>query len=581
MERLKKSIRVRNMYGLQTKSEQDLTNAQLMLENHDLRPVEPQRRQWGPWNFVSFWIADSFNINTWMIASSMITGHGIACWQAILCIWIGYSIAAIFVCAAGRIGAVYHVSFPVVARSSFGIWGAQWPVVNRMLMACFWYGVQSWIGGQCMTLMVRSIWPSYYNLGYMMPSIGINARDFGGFSMFWLISLPAIWFPVHKIRHLFTVKAYVVPCAGIAFFMWAVVRANGIGPIIRQPAEASGSALAWGMVAGIMSSIANFATLIVNNPDFSRFARKPRDAMWSQLFAIPVGFAVTSFIGLTVSSSSKVIFNDAIWNPLDLLSSFLLHNASRAERFGVFVIAAAFVLAQLGTNIAANSVSAGTDMTALLPRYINIRRGGYICATIGLCVSPWRFLESHNSFTTYLSSYSVFMSSVAGVVLCDYYMVRRGHLELGNLYSAKPESPYFYTRGWHWRAYAAYIAGIFVNLAGFADAVGMKGIPIAAVYVYRVNFFAGLIVSGSIYHLLCRVFPTPASTDGCYQVGVVYDRPFGVVFIEGEAYDAEHFTGHDIDEELEAQVLESPSETTAILGCKDAVQYGGVHFTQK
>lgn len=127
---------------------------------------------------------------------------------------------------------------------------------------------------------------------------------------------------------------------------------------------------------------------IVNDPDFARFARKPRDALWSQLITIPVGFAVTSFIGIIVSSSSNVIYGQPIWNPLTLLSNFLI-GASSGERFGVFVIATAFALAQLGTNIAANSVSAGTDMTALLPRYLNIRRGGYICAAVGLAMCPW------------------------------------------------------------------------------------------------------------------------------------------------------------------------------------------------
>ena len=243
--------------------------------------------------------------------------------------------------------------------------------------------------GQCVTLMLRSIWTSYTNLPNSMPaSSGTNTRDFLSFFLFWAFSLPAIWFPVHKIRHLFTAKSYFVPVAGVAYFIWAIVKAHGIGPIVHQSSKAQGSALGWAMVSGIMSSIANFATLIVNDPDFARFARKPADALWSQFITIPVGFAVTSFIGIIVSSSSTVIYGKPIWNPLDLLSNFL-DGANGGARFGVFIIAFAFALAQLGTNIAANSVSAGTDMTALLPRYLNIRRGGYICAAVGLAMCPW------------------------------------------------------------------------------------------------------------------------------------------------------------------------------------------------
>jgi NCS1 family nucleobase:cation symporter-1 len=194
----------------------------------------------------------------------MISANGLSWWQSWICVWLGYTIAACFICLTGRIGATYHISFPVVTRASFGIWGALWPVFNRAAMACIWYGVQAWIGGTCVQLMISAIWPSFTNLPNGIPSSGTNTRDFVSFFIFWLCSLPAIWFPVHQIRHLFTVKAYVVPVAGIAFFIWAIVRAKGIGPIVKQPATAHGSsALGWGMVQGIMSAIANFATLIV------------------------------------------------------------------------------------------------------------------------------------------------------------------------------------------------------------------------------------------------------------------------------------------------------------------------------
>ena len=224
--------------------------------------------------------------------------NGLSWWQSWLCVWIGYVISASFICMTGRIGATYHIPFPVVSRASFGVWGSLWPVFNRAAMACIWYGVQSWIGGmfshpsaqirrvdvgtgECVTLMIRSIWTSYENVPNSMPSSsGTTTRDYVSFFLFWACSLPAIWFPVHKIRHLFTAKAYFVPPAGVAFFIWSIVRAHGIGPIVRQPATKSGGALGWAMVQGIMSSIANFATLIVSyfpGPVYPVLA-KPRGA---------------------------------------------------------------------------------------------------------------------------------------------------------------------------------------------------------------------------------------------------------------------------------------------------------------
>jgi NCS1 family nucleobase:cation symporter-1 len=340
------------------------------------------------------------------------------------------------------------------------------------------------------------------------------------------------------------VKAFFVPAAGIAFFIWAVVRAKGIGPIVHQPGTASGSELGWLMVRGIMSAIANFATLIVNDPDFARFARKPSDAFLPQLITIPIGFAVTSFIGIIVSSSSTVIFGKPIWNPLNLLESFLQEDAGHAQRFGVFVIAAAFTLAQLGTNIAANSISAGTDMTALVPRWINIRRGGYICALVGLVMCPWQLLKDTNSFTTYLSAYSVFLSSIAGVMICDYYVVRKGYFQIKDLYSGKSTGPYYYTLGFHWRGYAAYIAGVLINIVGFVGAIG-KEVPVGAKRIYDLNFFAGFLVASLSYWALCKISPISATSDVWMEVGDEIGDVSVAYGSADERYDEEEMHGRE------------------------------------
>lgn len=412
--------------------------------------------------------------------------------------------------------------------------------------------------------MIRAIWPKYRDLHNSLPaSSNTNTRDFLSFFLFWFCSLPAIWFPVHKIRHLFTVKAFFVPVAGVAYFIWAIVKAHGIGPIVHQGSTKSGGALGWAVISGIMSSIANFATLIVNDPDFARFAKKPKDALWSQFITIPVGFAVTSFIGIIVSSSSAIIYDEAVWNPLELLSRFL-DGANGAARFGVFIIAFAFALAQLGTNIAANSVSAGTDMTALLPRFLNIRRGGYICAGIGLAMCPWsvanrlffeaplpsftvatpteypqhtdrsmhfrNLLSTSQNFITYLSAYSVFLSSIAGVIITDYYVVRRGFYRVKELYSAQKSSPYYFTAGIHWRGYVAYICGILINIVGFVGAIG-KPVPKGATYLYNLNFFCGFLVAGGTYWTLCHFFPIPATSARWMEVG---DEASGVTYEDKE-----------------------------------------------
>ena len=543
-------------------AEPGLTNKQLFLTNHDLKPVEPERRLWSSRNFVTFWIADSFNINTWMIAASSLA-IGLSWWQAWICVWVGYTIAAFFVCLTGRIGAMYHIGFPVVNRASFGIWGALWPVLNRSVMACIWYGVQSWIGGQCVFLMIAAIWPSFGHGDYMNRELawGATVNYMISFILFWVGSLPFIWFPPQKIRHLFTVKSIVAPIGGISLFAWAISRAGGVGPIIHQKNTSHGSELAWGIIGGIMSAVSNFATLIVNDPDFSRFAKKPSNALLPQGITIPMGFGLTSFIGIIAGSASAVIYPDvgAVWNPLELLRYFVQGGANvtsghgtSGDRAGVFFIAATFVVAQLGTNIAANSISAGTDLTALLPRFINIRRGGYICAIIGIAICPWQFLTSASNFTTYLSAYSVFLSSIAGPMIADYYFVRKGYLQIRDLYNGESDGPYWGICGIQWRGYAAYICGILINVVGFAGAVGTD-VPIGATYIYRLNFFTGFIVSAGVYWILAKIFPMPAlsPTGRWLEVGDEIRNPSLVYGSEGDASEAVSRVGYTTESSVE------------------------------
>ncbi|KAF4583433.1 hypothetical protein EYR38_002184 [Pleurotus pulmonarius] len=489
---------------LEVPHEPGLSYSQLFLSNHDLVPVPPEQRTWGSLNFVAFWLADSFNVNTWMIVSSMVQ-LGLSWWQAWICVWLGYGIIAPFIVLNARPGAMFHVTFPVVARTSFGLYGSLWCTFNRGVMACIWYGVQASIGGDCVRVMLTAMWPSVQNIPNHLPaSSGTTTRDFMCFFLFWLISLPAIWFPIHKIRHLFTLKAIVAPTAGITFFIWCIVKAKGVGPIIHQPSKLHGSDLAWAMIVSLMSCMSNMATLVVNAPDFASRATSPAAAFLPQLLSVPITFSVVSFIG---------IIRDKIRG---MVHFCILHHCAA----GVI------------TNISANSISAGCDLTALFPRFINIRRGGYIAAIVGLCMLPWNLLKSSNSFTSYLSAYSVFLSSIAGVMITEYFLIRRGHYRVADLYDTRRDGWYWYSFGFNFRAYAAYISGILINVVGFAGATG-RTVPLAATRVYQMSFFTGFGVSCIVYLTLNYFFPVLGASKTFKEVDVsllddtsssVYDR---------------------------------------------------------
>ncbi|ORY84681.1 NCS1 nucleoside transporter family [Leucosporidium creatinivorum] len=478
------------------------------LTNDDLLPVKPEHKLWHSRHYWSFWLADSWNLNTFMIGSAMV-GAGMTWWQAWLATIVGYSIAAGFLVLNAYPGAVHALIFPAYVRSSFGVLGGLWPVVNRACMAAIWYGVQSSIGGDCVYVLLRSIWPSVSSLDKDLS--GIDSGHFLGFVLFSLASLVPIYFPLHSIRHFFTLKAIVAPLAGFGLFGWCIHSAGGAGDLLRAPATISGSTLGWVFVANLMSGISNMATLITNAVDFASRANQPRNVVLPQLIALPFTFSIVSLFGILIASTTVTLFGEFIWSPLDIMTAFLDNGGDRATRAGTAFISIGFIIAQMGTNIAANSISAGCDLTALFPRFINIRRGGYIAALVGFCMCPWNLLKDSNSFTSYLSAYSVFLSSICGVMISHYYVVAQRKLKVDDLYTLSKGGIYHYFHGFNLRAYAAYIAGIAINVVGFAGAVGTP-VPIAATRIYQLSFFTGFGVSAVVYIALNKIFPTRQPT---------------------------------------------------------------------
>ncbi|KAF8759746.1 Permease for cytosine/purines, uracil, thiamine, allantoin [Rhizoctonia solani] len=371
----------------------------------------------------------------------MIT-DGLSWWQAWVCVWLGYGIVAPFIVLNARPGAIQHITFPVVARTSFGLWGSLWCTFNRGAMACIWYGVQASIGGSCVLVMLRSMWPSVQNIR------GCGTK----------YACPAF---VHRKSHRSTI-------AGIAFFVWSIVKAKVLSNH-PSPAKLHGSELGWVMVKSLMSCISNMATLVVNAPDFASRAHRPSNAVMPQLISVPLGFSLVSFLGIIVSSSSEVIYGEPVWSPVDSLEN------------------------------------SWTEIPVM--RHDLDRRGGYIAAIVGLAMCPWQLLKDSNSFTSYLSAYSVFLSSIAGVMITEYWLIRRGHYRIADLYHTERTGWYWYTLGINPKAYVAYISGILINVVGFAGPT----VPLAATRIYQMAFFTGFGVSSIIYYVLNRIWPSPGS----------------------------------------------------------------------
>lgn len=488
----------------------------LFLYNYDLKPLESKRRTWHWYNYVYFCISECFNVNTWQIAGTGVQ-NGLNWWSCYLTVWIGYIFCGCFISAFARIGNAYHIGFPVSCRSSFGIWGSLWPVFNRVVLACVWFGVQSSIGGNCVELMLRAIFGN--DLETRIPnhlSGNITSFKMLSFFLFWFSQIPFIIIPPHKLKYFFALKAAISPIAGISFLIWTLVKAHDVGPMMRASSSISGSAYAWTFVSAVMSCLSNLSTLIINAPDFSRFANAPEAAIWTQMLTLPISYSCTCLIGILVCSAANYMYDESYWNPLDVLSRFLDHQTP-GNRAGVFLLGTCFTIAQLTSNIAANSLSAGTDMTAIFPKFINIRRGGLICAAIGYAICPWNLMSSSNNFTTYLSAYSVFLSSIAGCIFADYYLIKKGYIIIDQLFIAEKSSPYYYTWGINFRCYAAYICGILPNIVGFVGATKTHEVPIGATRTYTLSFFTGFLAASTSLFIITLIWPVDGTPCGMLE----------------------------------------------------------------
>ncbi|WVQ68273.1 uncharacterized protein L199_006480 [Kwoniella botswanensis] len=280
-------------------------------------------------------------------------------------------------------GAVWGLVFPAVCRTTFGVFGTFWPIFTRATIACVWWGSQ----------LIKNTMPA---------STGTSTDYVISFTIFWLLSLPTIWVPIHKLRWLLLAKAIVGPMAGLTLLGWSVKRAGGAGPIFSQPATLKGSKLAWQMVTSIGDCFGNLVTLIVNAPDFASRAKTPSASVWSQLITMPLGFSITSFLGIVICSSSAVQWGQPIWNVVKIMEA-MLDGADSSRRAGLAFIAMGFIYVTLLMNVVGNSIAAGCDFTALFPRYLSIRRGGYIAAIVGICINPWLLYKSPQTLTKFLA----------------------------------------------------------------------------------------------------------------------------------------------------------------------------------
>jgi len=447
------------------------------LYNKDLAPVPSERRVWRTYNYAALWISMSVNIPTYMLASGMIAG-GMNWKQALFTVFLGNVLVLIPMLLNAHAGARYGIPFPVFARASFGVLGANVPAILRALVACGWFGIQTWIGGQAINAMIIALAPGWAHFTYGVALC---------FGFFWLLNVVVILRGIETIRFLQGVSAPFLLLIGLALLLWARSKAGGFGPMLASPSKFQSFGEFFRFFVPFLTGVVGFwATVSLNIPDFTRYAHSQRDQMVGQALGLPATMTFYSFIGIAVTSATLIIFGETLWDPVAVL-------ARLGSPSAVVLAMIALLMATLNVNVAANVVSPANDFSNLSPRRISFRLGGLITCFVGILMQPWKLMANYGSYIFgWLVGYSGFLGPIAGVLICDYFLIRKKILLPEDLY--RRGGQYEYSRGFHWQAIVALAAG-----AGVAF-IGLVVPPLRPLYDYA--WFVGFTVSFLAYFAL-------------------------------------------------------------------------------
>ena len=454
------------------------------LLNDDLAPTTRAHRTWGTYNYIALWFSMSMEITTYQLASSLIA-KGMDWKQAVGTVLLGNLIVLVPMLVNAHAGAKYGIPFPVFIRAPFGVRGANIPAVMRAFVACGWFGIQTWIGGQAIHSMLLVVWPSIASVEWALWACFLG---------FWLLNMAVVWRGVESIRFLQGFAAPFMFIMAASLLIWVRIKAGSFGSMLSTPSKFH----SWHdflpvFFPTLTGMVGYWATLALNIPDFTRYSKSQGAQIIGQGFGLPVAMTLYTFVGIAVTSASVVLFGEPIWNPITLLGRF--HQPVVA-----FIALVAILVSTLNVNIGANVVSPSNDFSNLYPRLISYRTGGMITGLLGLAMQPWKLMATPDSYILgWLVGYSGLMGPIAGIMICDYLFIRRTKLSIFSLYHR--DGIYHYTKGINPRAITALAVGVVVALIG----VWVPSLR----FLYDYSWFVGLFLSGLIYAVLMRLSPVP------------------------------------------------------------------------
>ncbi len=477
------------------------------LWNRDLAPVPMGERTWGSWDIAALWVGMAICIPSYQLASGLIAG-GMNWWQAVLTVLLGNAIVLVPLALNARAGTAYGIPFPVLLRASFGVYGANIPAMMRAVVACGWFGIQTWIGGSAIHTILLILFDWDAGPPERLPVLEISLGQLGCFLLFWAINMAVVVRGIDCIRWLEKLGAPFLLLVGLGLVGWALDAAGGLGPILEEARGLRQGTEFWSaFVPGLTAMIGFWATLSLNIPDFSRFARSQRDQILGQAVGLPGTMALVALAGVITTSATVLVYGEAIWDPVALLGRF-------DHPWVIVPGLVALVVATLTTNIAANIVSPANDFSNLWPSRISFRTGGLIAGLIGIVMMPWKLVADPTGYIfTWLIGYSALLGPIGGIMIADYYVVRRQQLDSEGLY--RLHGPYQFAGGFSFGALAALVLAIAPHAPGFLATVGVvSDEAVGAVWkgLYLYSWFSGFGLAFGLHlafwrlgrHLGCR-----------------------------------------------------------------------------
>ncbi|WWD16896.1 hypothetical protein CI109_101328 [Kwoniella shandongensis] len=478
--------------------------------NLDLAPSPPQDRKWTRWTFLAFWGAHAANASNWTAGSSIIS-LGLYPLDTWLSLAFAHLFITILIVANGRGPARYHIGFPVFARSVYGMWGSYMAVAMRAIVCIIWNGVNSYYGGRLVTVAITAIWPRYKLLPNALPaSAGITSVNLASFFIFMFFFMAISFVHSRDLKWFYYIKSVFVIGAMHGVLAWWMIKSGGVSfTTLAASKPLTKNAHIWLVLRAFNAGLGTASSLTVNQGDMARYADKPNSQLWTTLIGYPIASAIPCLYGILVASAAKKMTGKAYWNLWDTLDYMLdqyPHNSG--ARFGIFLAAVAMALAYLAVNLATNSLPFGSDVSALFPRWMTIRRGQVICTALGIVIVPWKLLVSATAFITFLSGYGYWLAPIAACMFTDYYVVKKGNLIIPDLYIGDSSSRYWYNRGWNPRACTITILALVPCLPSFAASIS-PSLPIAqgGKNMFYISFVMTYFLAMTMYVLSYNIWP--------------------------------------------------------------------------